>query len=341
MLKEIFVIEEGILQFHYSTDKSQDDSDNAVLSSGLLTAIRDFSQHARSDVLDSFSTETEYFLFTAFPTSRRIIVGVFDRRAPRQVAKDFLQRMVEIVKAADLPSGTGEMPSKEKKLELRQKIERVSTQLFGRDALAQYIQEILDGHTDIPLAFLVDSYDKTLLAHFARPSPLFKEKQVQEFLLLHSTLLSSLPKLGLDGEYESFLIESSDYVVSGCRGGRLLSIASGAMRTPAENVESVSYQMCFDLEAESPDYSSENAQILSKTQILKNGTERLEEGLPLPPSSRIFVSTLVNNIDNFFGAINRRKFTKFEVRAGKDPVKALRLEKNESRSEITVILAHF
>ena len=77
MLKEVFVIEEGILQYHYSSDKDTDDSDDAVLSSGLLTAIRDFSQHARSDVLDSFSTETEYFLFTACPNSRRIIVGVF------------------------------------------------------------------------------------------------------------------------------------------------------------------------------------------------------------------------------------------------------------------------
>ncbi|MHA1906584.1 MAG: hypothetical protein ACW98Y_04765 [Candidatus Thorarchaeota archaeon] len=337
MLKEVFVIEEGILQYHFNADKGTDDSDDAVLSSGLLTAIRDFSQHARSDVLDSFSTETEYFLFTAVPSSRRIIVGVFDRRTPMQVARDFLLRMIEVVEAAHLPSGTGEMPSSEKKLEIRQKIERIATQLFGRDALAQYIEEILEGRNDIPLAFLVDFYDKTLLAHFARPRPLFKEQQVQEFLLLHSTLLTSLPKLGIEGEYESFLIESQDYVVSGCRGGRLLSVASGAMKTPAENVESASYQMCYDLQAESPDYDSEVAQTISKGRILSDGSEKHEDGQPLPPTSRIFVSTLVNNIDSFFGAINRRKFSRFEVRSGKDPSKALVLKRSDSETGIEIL----
>jgi hypothetical protein len=341
MLKEVFVIEEGILQFHYSAEKETDDSDEAVLSSGLLTAIRDFSRHARSDVLDSFSTETEYFLFTSCPNSKRIIVGVFGRKAPMQVARDFLQRMIETVESADLPSGTGEMPSKVKKLALREKIERIATQLFGREALGQYIQEILDGRTDIPLAFLVDYYDKSLLAHFARPSPLFKEKQVQDFLLLHSTLLSSLPKFGIDGEYSSFLIESSDYVVSGCRGGRLLSIASGSMRTPAESVEAASYQMCYDLQTDNPEYSSDAARVISMGRILKDGSEKHEEGQPLPPSSRIFISTLVNNIDNFFGSINRRKFRRFEVRSGKDLVKALVLERDEKGSEIVTRIIQF
>jgi hypothetical protein len=233
------------------------------------------------------------------------------------------------------------MPSPEKKLALREKIERVSTQLFGRDALAQYIQEILEGRTDIPLAFLVDYYDKSLLAHFARPRPLFNEKQVQDFLLLHSTLQSSLPKLGLEGEYSSFLIESQDYVVSGCRGDRLLSIASGAMRTPSENVESVSYQMCYDLQSESPDYDSINAQVLSKRRILKDWSEEHVEGEPFPPSGRIYISTLVNNIDSFFGSINRRKFSRFEVRSGADPAKALILEREKGDSDIIAMIVQF
>ncbi|MFW9919344.1 MAG: hypothetical protein ACFFED_07080, partial [Candidatus Thorarchaeota archaeon] len=93
MLKEVFVIEDGILQYHYSEDHRSDDSDQAVLSSGLLSAIRDFSAQARSDVLQSFATENEYFLFTVCDISKKIIGGVFDRRAPQQVARESLERM--------------------------------------------------------------------------------------------------------------------------------------------------------------------------------------------------------------------------------------------------------
>ncbi len=317
MLKEVFVIEEGVLQYHYSEDHTAADSDQAVLSSGLLSAIRDFSAQARSDVLQSFATENEYFLFTVCETSRRIIVGVFDRRAPQQVARESLERIKRIIQEANLPSGTGEIISRERKLELRSKIEIIGTQLFGHEGLVKYIEEILSNRTDIPLAFLVDSNDKTVLAHFARPRPLYNENQVREFLLLHSTIQTTLTKLGLDANYISFTVESADYAVSSCRGGRLLSVASGAMRTPTKNVESASYEMCYDSE-NAHVFNKDEAKSVSKSIIFDNGIIKHEKGEQLPSVARIFLSTLINNIDSFFRAINKRKFMTFEVRTGRD-----------------------
>ncbi len=340
MLKEIFVIEEGVLQYHYSVDQTADDSDQAVLSSGLLSAIRDFSAQARSDVLQSFATENEYFLFTVCEMSRRIIVGVFDRRAPQQVARESLERIKKIVQEADLPSGTGEIISRERKLEIRIKIERIATQLFGREGLVKYIEEILSNRTDIPLAFLVDSNDKTVLAHFARPRPLYNDNQVREFLLLHSTIQTTLTKLGLDMNYLSFTVESSDYAVSSCRGGRLLSVASGAMRTPASDVESASFEMCYDSD-NTQSLDKEQARTTSRSVIFENGIIKHEKGEQLPPVARIFLSTLINNIDSFFKAINKRKFSTFEVRTGKETPVVLSIKRDQKETGTLIEIYKF
>lgn len=340
MLKEVFVIEEGVLQYHYSEDQAADDNDQAVLSSGLLSAIRDFSAHARSDVLQSFSTENEYFLFTVCDASRRIIVGVFDRRAPQQVARESLERIKMIVQEANLPDETGEMISQERKLELRTKIERIATQLFGRDGLVKYIEEILSNRTDIPLAFLVDSNDKSVLAHFARPRQLYNESQVREFLLLHSTIQTTLTKLGLDMNYLSFTVQSSDYTVSSCRGGRLLSVASGAMRTQTRNVEAASFEMCYDSDSGQV-LNVEQAKMVSKSIIFENGIIKYEKGEELPSIARIFLSTLINNIDSFFKAINKRKFSTFEVRTGRESPAVLVIRREEKSTGTMVEIYHF
>ncbi|MFW9907429.1 MAG: hypothetical protein ACFFEF_02535 [Candidatus Thorarchaeota archaeon] len=343
MLKEVFLIEQGILQFHYSKDMTTDESDQALLSSGLLTAIRDFSQHARSDVLESFSTENEYFLFTACPDSQRILVGVFDRKAPTQVAREALQRIAKIIQDANIPEYTGEVLNIEKRLEIRERIDRIATQLFGRDMLAKYIEEMLSERTDIPLAFMVDAYDKTLLAHFARPRPLFKESQVQDFLLLHSTILSSIPKLGLDSEYQSFRVESADYVVAACRAGRLISIASGAMRTPAEAVESATYQMCYDLDASHvrEEEGEKIGKTILKAALHEDGSERVLSGGALPTGARVFVSNLVKNIDSFFRGLTRRQFSLFKIRSGKDIIRELVITKDDGSKTITIEFLEF
>ncbi|MHA2306466.1 MAG: hypothetical protein ACXACU_13865, partial [Candidatus Hodarchaeales archaeon] len=74
MLKEIFVIADGILYFHYSCDPSTLDSDETILSSALLTAIQSFSEQARTDALESFVMANEYFLFKKMiPTDKTLV----------------------------------------------------------------------------------------------------------------------------------------------------------------------------------------------------------------------------------------------------------------------------
>ena len=125
MLKEIFVIDRSVLQFHYSSDRSTSDDDKAVLSSGFFSAIQDFSTHARSDALDSFSTENEYFLYLRIPDTDEVLVGVFGRKAPEAFAREAMEKIKQLFTGVPKPEVEGMQLAAEIKEELREKIDRI------------------------------------------------------------------------------------------------------------------------------------------------------------------------------------------------------------------------
>jgi hypothetical protein len=337
MLKEIFVIKGGILLFHYSSEKKDSESDQAILSSGLLTAMQDFSTHTRSDELESFSTENEYFVFTPDPEAMRVIVGVFSRLARRSLAEEVLTRVKELMSTIKMPEDDGRQLDFGTKELLREEIEKIASQIFGTKQLASYVNELLSSRTDIPLAFVIDSDEKRVVAQFARPKPLFKESYVSEFLLVHSTILKTLTTLGLGDAYGFLTLKSEEYVIAVCWSGKLLSIASGAMRTPEESVVIASANMCYHSERDSIVTVPQNVTESSVARIASDGNLTHEAGMKLTPMTAISVSTLVNNLSQFFKLLNRREFTFFEVVTNTEPICRLsltRLDNNQIRVSI-------
>ncbi|MFW9770113.1 MAG: hypothetical protein ACFFEM_14935, partial [Candidatus Thorarchaeota archaeon] len=169
MIREIFLIDRSVLQFHYSSEESPSDDDMAVLSSGFLSAIQDFSTHTRSDALDSFSTENEYFLYLRFPDSERVLVGVFDRKAPEVFAREAMEKIQSILLQIEMPEIEGMQLDSEKKEEICQHISRINTQLFSDEQLSTIVIDLLKSRNDIPLAFIVDSSNNKLITSFSRP----------------------------------------------------------------------------------------------------------------------------------------------------------------------------
>ena len=219
MISEIFLIDRSVLQFHYSSDKSTSDDDKAVLSSGFFSAIQDFSAHARSDALDSFSTETEYFLYLRFPDSERVLVGVFDRRAPEEFAREAMEKIMAVLLKVQFPEIEGMQLHGDEKEKIHKQIDKINIQLFSNERLSSIVLETLEVRSDIPLAFLLDSTDSSVIASFSRPKPLFKQSQVREFLLVHSTLQKVFESIESDCDYSYFVVESDDYAVVACNGG--------------------------------------------------------------------------------------------------------------------------
>ena len=108
VVEEVFVISHGLLYFHFGTEPT--DSDQVILSSGLLSAIRDFSEGTRSSNLDQFSTSTEFFLFEKCCTSDKVIVGVFSRDTSESLARKALAQVNTIISESPLAQETHPKP---------------------------------------------------------------------------------------------------------------------------------------------------------------------------------------------------------------------------------------
>ncbi len=300
MLKEIFVIDNGILILHYTKDHAESDSDQAVLSSGFMSALRDFSKETRSELIESLETETEYLLFVPDPDSSKVIVGIFDRRAPQRVAKEALERIRVLISGTELPTIEGMQLSPELKSSLRKDIDHVSTQLFGTEFMDTYMNELLDNRPDISLAFLLDSDDKEVVASFARPRPLFKKEQVSEFLLLHSTLLRTIQKLGVGEYYRYFTLNSSEYSVAVCWSGKILGVTTGVMRASKDQVLEAAAKVCYHDSLESLVGIEGGSHVEYKAILHENGNLDHDGEYGLTPMLGVFISTLANNLDGFF-----------------------------------------
>jgi len=334
LLKEVFVIDEGLLLFHYSKSGESVDSDQALLSSGLLSALRDFSQHARSNALESFYTENEFFLFSAIQTGDSVIACAFERGAPQKVANEAVGRIRDLVESVGMPT-SGLQLEPERKDQLRKSIEEVVLRLFGVEDVEARVHQILDSRTDIPLAFVLDITQRKTIAKFARPRPLYREEQVQEFLLVHDTLLRVLGKIGPHEDYRSFVLDTKDYCIAACWSGRILSVTTGSMRTPENTVLDVADLLCHQ-----PLYTTDRSTAgthgaVSRSRLTKEGDVIHEDGRVLPPLTGILLSTLVNNLDSFIRLLTRKSFDRFEVVFSTAP--EMRLVLQRSRTDETIV----
>jgi len=314
MIREIFLIDRSVLQYHYSRDQSSYDDDKAVLSSGFLSAIQDFSTHTRSDALESFSTGNEYFLYLQCPDSSRVLVGVFDRIAPENLAREAMEKIMGFLRDFKMPETEGKQLLPEEKERIQDHIERISIQLFSNEQLSSIVIETLERRSDIPLAFLVDSNDKSIITSFSRPKPLFKQTQVREFLLVHSTLNKVLESLEIGKRYSYFIIESDDYSVAACNGGRLLSVASGAMRIPKENVYEAATTICYADSFEEEIALTSDETLVGKLIYSTEGRISEKRGKDVTQKAIVFISTLIKSIDSMFKSLTRRPYKRFFAR---------------------------
>jgi hypothetical protein len=136
---------------------------------------------------------------------------------------------------------------------------------------------------------------------------------VREFLLVHSTLKKTLENLGLDTNYSYFVVESDDYAVVACNGGRLLSVASGAMKTPVENVYKAATSICYANVFDSEIEHSVGGDLIGEL-VFQDGQVISSAGKEVPVKAQIFISTLTKNVESLFRSLTRRPFMTFSVR---------------------------
>ena len=342
MLKEIFVILDGVLTFHYATDPKLTNSDETILSSGLLTAIQNFGEGARSDALDSFTMANEFFIFKKISSSAKTLVGVFEKKTPQNLARDSLNRIFEELNDANLPNEDGfiELNSPAKQ-ELKKRIGKLVSQLFGTKEDVEHVNELLSKRTDIPLAFIFNIYEKKPVTVFARPKPLFKEQQVTDFFLLNSSLNKAFSALNLKGSMTFMTIKSSEYTVSGIFCGKNASIASGSMNRPDSDVTEAALQMChfYDLNELLGPLKDEIE--ISNSNFSANGNITDNKGEKISQNASIFLLTLINNINGFFRLITRRNFEIFTIYLTAEKIVKLCIERINSTEDFIIRICNF
>ncbi len=336
MLKEAFLIDQGMLIFHYAKNREESESDEAILSSGLLMAIRDFSHTTRADEVESFNTEKEYFLFAGMAESNVVLVGVFDKRAPTQVAHDALMRIREYIETVRFPEVEGQQLDSSKKEAIRIAVEEIVVSSFGVENVAAYMDDLLGSRNDISIAFVVNISDRRALAHFARPAPLYSDEQVRQFLLVHDTLCRTISKISPNGTYRSFIVEADGYVIGGCWSGNRISVATGAMQTGANAVIEVAGQLCNTKTSRAVVASVDSLHLVTRARVKQSGTLVVEEGASLPGIAGVFLSTVVNNLDAFVRIVSHRRLSAFRVHYGTDPDYVLFIQPHGDEIEMNI-----
>jgi len=225
-----------------------------------------------------------------------------------------MEKIIAYLIKVKFPEIEGMQLPRDEKDKICEHIERVNIQLFSNERLSSIVLETLEERSDIPLAFLVDSTNNSVIASFSRPKPLFNQNQVREFLLVHPTLQKVFESLGIDKDYSYFVIESDDYTVVACNGGRVLSVASGAMRIPKENVYEAATTICYaeNFEAEIALTSEET--LVGKIIFSTDGRVSEKVGRQISQNSIIFISSIIKNIDSMFKTLTRRPYKQFFAR---------------------------
>ncbi len=313
MLKELFVIQVGNLIFHYSPEKSATFSDEAILSGGLLSAINSFIRDARSDIVDSFQTEHEYFLFSKLGKTDRVLIGVFERSDPEKIARMAIEKIHPLIAESKINKDLVVSTDDPEIAVLEKKIRLMTTQLFGTEGESIYIEELLEGRGDIQIGILVDVVQKKEITHYARPTPLYKKEQSQKALLLYSNLLQVLSRLKLAKSFSYFTISSKDYVVVGCLSGILYGIVTGVLQVPETQVLQVGANMCHHETINDLVNIYGAQQVKNKSILQANGSVIHQDGEMRLSTGGILLSTLNNNIGSLFKSLTRKKFSKFKA----------------------------
>ncbi len=342
MVKEIFLISDGLPFFHYADDATMEDSDKVLLSSGFLGALKSFSETERSDAIESFSTGNEYFLFRRYRNTSKMIVCVFDRKVSQRLARKSLKAIHDLIATTKIPeSKIGIELGTPEEILLKEKISELIARLFGAEGESERITELLEQRTDIPLAFLVSVDEKQTIAHFSRPRPLFREQQVKEFFLLFSTLETALSRLRFSDSYAYFSIQSAEYTIASVWSGNIVSVATGAPTTPEQDVLAAAFNMVHYSSLDALGGSTRNKKIISKAILLKNAELVHEEGEPLSAAIAVFLSTLCTRINGFFRLLTRRHFSHFEVTVAEDKTRCLAIIRKDSTDDFAVEIAQF
>lgn len=191
MLRELFVIDDGISIFHYVNDQVKVTMD-PVLVSGFFSAIRAFSEETRDGSLNRYITNKEMALFEKVPKTEKFAVAIYDTKVNEEVGQLILLEIVKLISKSKLSKTKYEnVTDTEYGRKLWNQIEEISQLSTTGKTLNKVVESYAEEYPNIDIIQTVDSKTGRTVAKYYRDT----NKVNRKFLSSLKSFISAIDDL--------------------------------------------------------------------------------------------------------------------------------------------------
>lgn len=227
MLKEIFVIEDGINVFHYDINNTSSNVD-PVLSSGFFSALQSFT-HTRSSEINSYSSESEIVIFKSILNTNKNLVAIFSSKADEAYAERMLNRIEKIFSKSKImfqmninvtQSAEGD--------KIKKRIEKLLKLSTSQKAQTELAEKLYKSHV---VDFFIIYDIKRRKSVFRKAESGIKKSFASELVTLDETLVNFIEQLNLGKEYNFVTIETDNKHISIFKDGGKITFGQGSPKS--------------------------------------------------------------------------------------------------------------
>lgn len=209
VLKEIFVIEDGINIFHYV--RGDDDTrilTDPVLTSGFLSALQSFTREARSGSINSYSSDSENVIFKKIENTNKQLIAIFSKNTDDQMAEALINQIDKILSRSKIMFEVNVDVSNTKEgKKIISKIEKLIQQPTTQKTQIELATKLFDNSKVDFIAIYDFKKQKSLLKKQTGKSN--RQGLSKHIFPLHDAITNFISQLNLGNEY-SMVTASND-----------------------------------------------------------------------------------------------------------------------------------
>ncbi|MCE7736476.1 MAG: hypothetical protein GPJ54_16465 [Candidatus Heimdallarchaeota archaeon] len=227
MLKEIFVIEDGVNIFHFAPNSTSNNVD-PVLSSGFFSALQSFT-HSRSSEINSYSSESEIVIFKNIMSTNKNLVAIFSTKADEAYAERMLNRIEKIICKSKIMfqmniDHTGSTEGNK----IKNRIEKLLKLSTSQKAQIELANKLFKSH-DSDLLIIYDIKKRKSVLRKADNE--IKKSFANELIILDEALDALIQQLNLGEEYNFVTVETDNKHISIFKDDKKVTFAQGSSRS--------------------------------------------------------------------------------------------------------------
>ncbi|MCE7736477.1 MAG: hypothetical protein GPJ54_16470 [Candidatus Heimdallarchaeota archaeon] len=227
MLKEIFVIEDGINIFHYATNDSTNNVD-PVLTSGFLSALQSFTSHSRSSQINSYTSETEIVFFKKIQDTNKNLVAIFSSKTDESYAETMLYRIDKVFSKSKIMFEMNvDVSNTREGVKIKKRIDK----LLHLSTTQKTQNEVADNLFKLHKVEFLSIYDvQRKKSIFRRSETEIKKSFANEIVELDKAIGNFVKQLNLGEDYNFVILETDNCHISFYKSDSKVTFSKGSAR---------------------------------------------------------------------------------------------------------------